>query len=202
MNSNIFRFNLGSKSELEVAISRSVEVLKSGGVIVHPTDTCYGMAADINNQEAINKVYKLKGRDFNTPLFIIVRNIPEFKKYGEWNSGIKKIIQENPRKMFTFVVPRRKILPDFLNPDFKTVGVQTPKNKFSLSLLKKFGSPLIGTSANISGQPVVYSAEDLLAQFNRAKRYPDLILDVGRLAAKKPSSVVEIKKGKILFLRR
>jgi len=202
MNLNIFKFNPKNKNEIKAAVLKSVSVLKSGGIVVHPTDTCYGVAVDINNEKAIDKVYKFKGRDFNNPLFIIVRSVSQFKKYGHWNLMIEKLVRESPEKMFTFVVPRKKTVPAFLNPNFETVGIQMPKNDFSLNLLKEFKSPLIGTSANLSNQPVNYSVKDLLSQLAKKKAYPDLILDAGKLSLKKPSSVVKLEKGKVIFLRK
>jgi len=198
----IFKFNPKSKLETQEAVSRSIEILKKGGTIVHPTDTCYGIAADINNKKAIKKVYQFKGRAFNKPFFIIVRSITQFKQYGHWNSLAERIIKQHPRKMFTFVVPRKKTVPKHLNPDFDTIGMQMPKNKFSLSLLERFDRPVIGTSANLSNEPVVYSIKDLLTQLKKINRYPDLVLDAGKMPVKKPSRVIEIKGKNIGILRK
>jgi len=198
----IFKFNPKSKLETQKAVNKSIEVLQKGGIIIHPTDTCYGVAADMNNQKAIKKVYKFKGRDFSNPLFIITSNITQFKKYGRWNSLAQKMVKKNPKKMYTFVVSRKKTVPVYLNPDFDTIGIQMPKCLFSQTLLKKFKSPVIGTSANISNQPAVYSIKDLLIQLKKVKRYPDLILDAGKLPIKKPSSVVKLKGKELIFLRR
>ena len=201
MNLPILKFNLKKQAEIDLAAARAVAVLKKGGIVVHPTDTCYGIAADMSSKRAINKVYKFKGRDFNNPFFIIVKDINQFKQYGSWNKLAQEMIKQNPGEMFTFVVSRKKGVPVYLNPSFPTIGIQTPKNRFSLTLLKKFGSPVIGTSANIFSQPVVYSIKDLLTQLKKAGRYPDLILDGGQLPYKKPSSVVKINGQKIEILR-
>ena len=161
---NILKFNSKSKQETLKAVDESIKVLKNGGIIIHPTDTCYGIAADIYSSKAIKKVYKFKGRDFNNPFFIITPNITQFKKYGYWNSLAEEIVKRNPKKMFTFVVSRKKTVPEYLNPNFKNIGIQMPKCLFSQTLLKKFKFPVIGTSANISNHSVVYSIKDLLIQ--------------------------------------
>ncbi len=199
---NILKFNPKSKLETQRAVDESVIVLKKGGIIIHPTDTCYGIAADMGNEKAIKKVYRFKGRDFNKPCFIIARNVNQFKKYGSWNKLAQEMIEKNPRKMFTFVVSRKKMVPEFLNPDFDTVGIQMPKRPFSQVLLKDFGRPLVGTSANLSSLPVVYSIEELMDQLSDVKIYPDLILDGGRFPIKKPSSIIRIKGRKVEILRK
>jgi len=61
---NIFKFNLEKQEEINQAVEKSIKILNKGGTIVHPTDTCYGIAADMKNEMAVKKVYKLKGRDF------------------------------------------------------------------------------------------------------------------------------------------
>lgn len=199
---NILKFNPKSKQETLEVVDESIKILKKGGIIIHPTDTCYGIAADIYNSKAIKKVYKFKGRDFNNPFFIITPNITQFKKYGYWNSLAEEMVKRNPKKMFTFVVSRKKTVPEYLNPNFKNIGIQMPKCLFSQTLLKKFKSPVIGTSANISNHSVVYSIKDLLIQLKKVNRYPDLILDAGTLPIKKPSSVVKINLENIEILRK
>jgi len=113
----------------------------------------------------------------------------------------KKIIEANSEKMHTFVVPRKKAVPDRLNPGLETIGIQIPRNIFSLSLLEELKNPVIGTSANVSGLPVVYSISELMDQLDSVNRYPDLILDAGRLPVRKPSTIIEIKENKVKILR-
>jgi len=195
----IIKINLNSISP---AASKAAKVLKSGGIVVHPTDTCYGIAADVFNPKAIKKIYQFKGRDYKNPLFVILPNISQFRKYGQYNSLIEKTIKKYPQKMFTFIVLQKNTIPSHFNPDFKTIGIQIPKNPFSLTLLKKFRLPLAGTSANLSGMENNYSIRSLLNQLKNSQIHPDLIIDAGKLPIRKPSSVVQIKDGKINYLRK
>ena len=201
MNLNIFKFNSKNRKEINAAVLKAVNVLKSGGIVVHPTDTCYGIAADITNRAAVEKVYNFKGRDYNKPLSIIVGDFEQFKKYGTWHPLVEEMITKNPKKQFTFVVKRKQTVPSYLNSDFSTIGMQIPKYKLSLAMLKKLGSPLTATSANFSGMPNNYSVEDLLIQLKSVKNYPDLILDGGRLLRRAPSSVVEVGGKTVKVLR-
>lgn len=201
MKVNIFKLDLSGEKAPEPAVIRAVSVLRAGGIVAHPTDTCYGLAADIANEAAIKKVYEFKGRDHNKPLSIIVGNLDELAKYGEYSPLMEKMTQENPGRQFTFVVKRKKTVPEFLNPGESTVGIQIPKYKLSLALLAEFGSPLTATSANISGMSECYSAEELLAQIGEDGTMPDLIIDGGRLSHNPPSRVVRIEGEKIEILR-
>ncbi|MFH1671730.1 MAG: L-threonylcarbamoyladenylate synthase [Candidatus Portnoybacteria bacterium] len=199
MNLEIIKLN---PNNISLMAQKAADVLKSGGIVIHPTDTCYGIAADASNPRAVKKIYQFKGRDYKNPLFIILPDFNQFKKYGQWHSLIEETIRDNSKKMFTFVVPQKKnVLPRF-NPGFKTIGIQIPNNPFSLAMLKKSGLPIAGTSANLSGMRNNYSVRSLIKQIGAADIYPDLIIDGGRLSFKKPSSVVEIKEGKINYLRK
>lgn len=203
MNCEIIKFNINNQEEIDYVAQKASLIFKKGGIVIHPTDTCYGIAADIRNREAIKKVYMFKGRNFDKPLFIIVSNYSEFEKYGMWHENIAQIIKDNQEKMHTFVVTRKPVLPNYINPGLKTVGIQIPKIKISQALLKENGAPLIGTSANISGQSNNYSILELTSQLENVNRWPDLILDGGELPRKNPSSVVAVdNEGEIEILRQ
>jgi len=104
--------------------------------------------------------------------------------------------------MFSFVLPRKKAVPPHFNPDYQTIGIQAPKFDFSQSLLNLVDFPLVATSANRSTMRNVYSIGALLKQIKKAEILPDLIIDGGRLPFRKPSCVIEIKNGEIIYLRK
>ena len=185
-----------------MAVEKAAKVLNDGGIVIHPTDTCYGIAANIFNLEAVKKVYQFKGREYQKPFNIIVRDFKQLKKYGHWHPIIKETIIQNPERMFSFILPRKRIIPSYFNSDFETIGIQIPKFNFSLSLLNLVDFPLVATSANLSTMKNVYSINALMKQIKKADVLPDLIVDGGRLPLRRPSSVVEIKNGKINYLRK
>lgn len=205
MDSRLIKFNLNSKKELEQAVAKAVIVLKSGGLVIHPTDTCYGLAADITNQKALERVYQLKKRSSQKPLKIIVSNFNEFKKYGQYYPVIKYLAKKYEPYQICFVVSKTKAVPPFLNPQDSTIGIQVPRCFICQQLLKKTGVPLVATSANISNEKECYNLLELSEQFDRGRseQPPLLILYGGPLSRNKPSSVVKVvsnKKIKILRL--
>jgi L-threonylcarbamoyladenylate synthase len=191
-----------NRETIQGAIKESIAVLKSGGVIIHPTDTCYGITANIFDSEAIEKIYRFKGRNYSKPFSIVVNSIKEFKKYGEWLPEIESLLRENPKRVFSFVVPKKENIPPYLNPGITTIGIIITNHPFLSLLLKKIKQPLVATSANLSGLQNNYSINSLLKQIKNADVYPDLIIDQGRLPFRRPSSVVEIKNGQIYYLRK
>lgn len=187
------------KHNLHEVLDEAVLVLRSGGIIVHPSDTCYGIAADIFNEKAIKKVYNFKKRDIDKPINIIVKNIDDFKKYGGWNELISDFLSKE--KMHSFVVRKTANVPKFLNPEFNNLGIQIPRHCLSREMLIKMNGPLTATSANISGENSVYSVKELLAQTKESEVLPDLIIDAGEIPKNEPSKIIEIinsNKYKIL----
>jgi len=204
MQTNIIKINLNTKESLDKGIKKAVAVLKLGGVVIHPTDTCYGMAADITNQKAIEKVYLLKKRDFKKPLKIIVKNLKEFRKYGQYYPVISKLIKKYHPYQIAFVVPKTKLVPLFLNPQDSTIGIQVPGCQICQQLLRKTNLPLAATSANISNERECYDLIELFKQFSKddPNQPPFLIIYGGRLPRKKPSSVVKIINNKKIEILR
>ena len=189
----IVKFNLNDDRERLQAARLAARVLKEGGIVIHPTDTCYGFAVDFKNKKSIAEVFRIKGRDEAKPFFIIVKDMREFRIYGSYHQLIKNILDAYPRHPLTFVVKRKKSLPAFLNPTIATIGIQITKCPFSQELLRLFGRPIVGTSANISNQLPCYSVAEIKKQFAGVKiNLPLLFLDGGRLSHKKPSTVIAI----------
>jgi len=204
MQANIVKISLNNKKSVNRGVKKAVAVLKLGGVVIHPTDTCYGIAADITNQKAIKKVYWLKKRSFKKPLKIIVRNLKEFREYGRYYPIIRKIINKYQPYQITFVVSKTKAVSPFLNPQDSTIGIQVPRCQICQELLKKSKVPLIATSANISNEKECYNLIELSKQFNKnnSSQPPFLILYGGKLPRIKPSSVVKIISNKKIEIFR
>lgn len=183
-------------------IKEIVRVLKNGGMVVYPSDTCYGLAVDGSNKKAIDKVYRFKQRDKNKPLSVMVRDKNEFIKYGEWSPIVDKFLVK--KKAYTYVVKRTKNLSKYLNSQNKNIGIQIPKNRLSQEILKYFPRPITATSANISNKKNVYNINFLLRQIKKenSKILPDLILDAGQIPYKKPSTIINILKNRYNILRK
>lgn len=183
-------------------LKKVVEVLKSGGVIMHPTETCYGLAADIFNLQAIKKVYAIKKMKADKPVSIMVRNLYEAKKYARFNKMALKLAEKYWPGPLTIIVPRKKALPAYLNRGYDTVGIRCPDSKTSMELILANGGPLTTTSANITGQPEVYKVKDFLQQVSAGVAAPDYIMDEGKIAKNKPSTIVEVSPEGVRIIRK
>lgn len=190
-----------SNENFRSVLKKSAAVLKRGGVIAHPTDTCYGLAADIFSKKGLKKLYSLKKMSFNKPVSIIVSSKKQAYRYGKFNALAKKSSKKYWPGPLTIIVQRKPLLSRFLNPSSKTIGIRFPEHKFSVSIVKVFGKPITTTSANVTSLKSSYCVKEILAQFKTNK--PELIIDGGILNRKtKPSTIADVSSGKIVLIRK
>lgn len=179
-------------------IEEAVESLKSGGVIIYPTDTCYGFGADMTNIFALEKIYRIKGRENRKPLSMIVKNIGQIEKFALVESQQKKILEQYLPGPYTFIM---------LNIDYRTIklaslGIRIPDYKVTQAIANRFHRPYATTSANKSNEEPCYSVSCILKQFSNNQYLPNLILDAGELAKNSPSTVVNLTGNKPVVLRQ
>ncbi|MBN1494135.1 threonylcarbamoyl-AMP synthase [Candidatus Peregrinibacteria bacterium] len=177
-----------------------LKVIQAGGIVMHPTETCYGLAVDVFNEEALAKLHMLKKMAFNKPVSVIVHSIEDAKRWGEINSEAEGLMNQFWPGPYTFIVNRSKNLPPFFNKGIERVGFRNPPIASLLNIVKKIGHPITTTSANISGKPHVYEVDPFISQLReeRSQIEPDLILDGGLLEQNEPSAVYDVVDGKVL----
>ena len=171
-------------------IKEAISVLKKGGVIAYPTDTIYGIGVDISNSRAVKKILKLKGRGCKKPLSVAVASFPMIEKIAKLNSKQRCLLKKYLPGPFTFVVPKKKIVPDIVTANSDLVGIRFFEHRLTNTIIKKFGSPIITTSANVSGQKEIMNYQDL-------KLEVDYIVK-GKCNYKLHSTVVDLANNKIL----
>ena len=197
---NMKRFKVKGNIWSIEAETEFLKVIQAGGVVMHPTETCYGLAADVFNEEALIKLHMIKKMSFNKPVSIIVPSMEDAKRWGEVTPQAEELMKKFWPGPYTFIVKRTKNLPPFFNKGIDKVGFRNPPIDSLLKIVKKIGHPITTTSANISGKPHVYEVEPFIAQLReeRSKIEPDLILDAGLLEQNDPSSIYDVAEGKVL----
>ncbi len=169
------------------AIEKAARVLDEGGLVVYPTESAYALGCDATNEVAAKKVFSLKKR-VGKYLPMIVGSVGIAKKYGVLDRYASALLKRFSPGPLTLIVPKKGI-PDVVNSDF----VFRIPSGVAGKLAKVFGKPVVSTSANISGEGVIYSfakVRDLF--FGKV----GLILDGGDLEEKPVSTIV--KDGKII----
>lgn len=174
----------------------AVEVLERGGLVIYPTDTTYGLAADAENREAVLKVYRVKVRPRSNPLTIAVSDFEMMARYAVFDERLKSFMREFLPGAVTFILPKTERVPDEVNP--RAVGVRVPDNPIAIELVRRFGRAVTATSANISGRPPAYTPEEAMMALPEV----DLIIDAGPLPRGPASTVVDLTSGRPELVRR
>ena len=179
-------------------ISRVVDCLKQGGVIIYPTDTTYGLGCDIFNRKGVKKIYQIKQRDPRKPFSFICADLSDVANYAQVSNFAFKTMKRNLPGPYTFVLEATRIVPDLLTTKQKTVGIRIPQNLIALAIVRELGHPLVTTSANVSGETTLTDPamiNDLMG------KTVDMVIDGGVLLGD-PSTVIGLIDDQVEILRQ
>lgn len=139
-------------TNLDTAVKEIVEILRKGGVILYPTDTVWGVGCDATNAEAVDKIYKLKGSDDKKSMLVLCGNVDSVVRYVNKAPSVAFDVMEMTSKPLTAILPGAVNVATNLIPEEGTLGIRVPDHEFCQQLLRRFGRPIVSTSANISGE--------------------------------------------------
>lgn len=161
-------------------ISKVVEVLQKGGLIIYPTDTIYGIGCDIHNHKAIGRIAQLKGLKPEKAMFsIICHNLSQLSDYTRpIDNRVFKLMKKNLPGPFTFILNANHKVPALFQSNKKTVGIRIPDNNILLEIVKEFGAPLLTTSVHDDDEIIEYTTDPELIH-ERYKHMVDLVIDGG-----------------------
>ena len=138
---------------MENVIREVYGVLKSGGSILYPTDTIWGVGCDATNAEAIDKIYKIKERDVNKPMLVILDDDRKLMRYVKDVPEVAWDILDHNEDPLTIIYPQAMGLATNLPAANGSIGIRIVKHPFCQALIRKYNKPLVSTSANFSGEP-------------------------------------------------
>ncbi len=178
-------------------IDEAVKVLADGGVILYPTDTVYGLGANIFNRKAVKKVYNIKKRSYLKPVSLLVSSKDAIPLVSKASLNQLNFIDKYLPGPYTFILKKSKIVPRHLTSGSANVGVRVPKSEIACSLAKIF--PITTTSANLSNKDTLNTPEEILKQLGCEV---DLIIDVGPLKFGNPSTIIDLTGEEPVFVKR
>lgn len=175
------------------AIQEAVNVIQEGGVVAHATETCYGLACDLQNPEAVTKLFQIKERPYDRPVSALFANVEDAKEVAEWNDDAEQLAKKHLPGPLTIILPLYEPKRFFATPrGGMSIGVRVSNHPLAKALVTECAMPISTTSANLHGKPNPYTIADILMQFKDKKMLPDLILDSGTLPFVPPSTVIDL----------
>ncbi len=154
MDTKIFDIEKLNLKEKEKAIYEASQAIKSGELVIFPTETVYGIGADGLNYEAVSNIYKAKGRPSDNPLILHVCDLDMVRDVTDCDLGVlEKLAKAFWPGPFTAVLKKSEKVPLITTGGLDTVAVRIPDNDIAVELIRKSGTPIAAPSANISGKP-------------------------------------------------
>jgi len=180
-------------------ILRGARLLAKGGLVAFPTETVYGLGANALDAKAVQKIFQAKGRPSDNPLIVHIATMKELEMVAQKIPAVAlKLMKKFWPGPLTFVLPKKKSVPDVVTAGGKTVAVRMPDNKVALALIKAAKCPVAAPSANLAGKPSPTSAAHVLEDFGDNI---DLIIDGGKTHHGLESTVIDVTGKKVEILR-
>ncbi len=186
---------------MQQEIQKCIEVLKSGGLILYPTDTVWGIGCDATNEEAVKKIFALKKRKDSKSMIVLVANDSMLNKYVAEVPELAWNIIDISTKSTTIIYPKAKQLAkNAVSPD-GSIAIRMVKEGFCNQLVHRFNKPIISTSANISDKPTPKTFYEISAEIINAVDFVvNQKFDSGNHT---PSSIIQIGlAGEIKIIRK
>jgi tRNA threonylcarbamoyl adenosine modification protein (Sua5/YciO/YrdC/YwlC family) len=180
-------------------IHHAVKILERGGVIVYPTDTIYGLAADIYRKDAVERIFKIKKVSKQKRMSLIFPDLSDIAEWAHVPTNVYRIMKRVLPGKYTFILPASKEVPKNVLQKRRTMGVRVPDNEVSRCLVEALGRPLLSTSVpKGEGEDNFYTDPDEIAE--RFRYDVDLILDAG-IMPNMPSTVVDFTTNPPVIIR-
>jgi L-threonylcarbamoyladenylate synthase len=191
--------NVNDKNVIEEAIA----VLKNGGIVIYPTETCYGVGVDATNSDAVTNVLEYKKRPQGKPVSIGVVSESMANEFVELNNSAKNIYKNFLPGPVTVISKSKGNVDKRLESEKKSLGIRIPNYPLILKIIKEFGGPITTTSANSSGKKTPYSIQDIFENISeKQKNLIGLIIDAGELPHNPPSTVIDTTTEELTTYRK
>ena len=181
----VFHTESLSKREFDQILS----VLDLGGVIGFPTDTAYGLGADPYNDEAVARIFRIKGREESKPILLLVDSVEMMEKIARPTPRFYDLANAFWPGPLTIILEAAPSLSPLVTAGTGTVGVRLPDAPFVQELLRRFGKAITATSANLSGMPSCLTAAEVRTQLEGRL---ELLIDGGELPERGGSTVIDL----------
>lgn len=177
-------------------MERAARVLHLGGLVVYPTETLYGLGANIMDIGAIQRVFEVKGRLADKPISIAFRDVAHAERYAQFTPMARRLAELFLPGPLTMILPANINLGEMFGGE--KIAVRISNHKVVQSILNKVKFPITATSANISGKADPVCAQDSMDQIGDKV---DIVLDSGNCEHRMPSTVVDLSEGKLVVVR-
>jgi L-threonylcarbamoyladenylate synthase len=186
---------------MQTEIKKALEVLRSGGIILYPTDTVWGIGCDATNESAVKRVFEIKKRTDTKAMLVLIDSAAKLQGYVDEIPDMAWDLIEMTEKPLTIIYPQAKNLAFNLIAEDKSIGIRVTNEPFSKTLCEQFRKPIVSTSANVSGEPTPRNFSQISEKIKSAVDYVVNFCQDDK-SEPKPSSIIKLAKGNLFQLIR
>ncbi len=204
-------YEVHPKTPQERTIRKVIDQLRSGAVMLYPTDTVYAIGCDLHVKSAVERVRQIKQLSNDKPLTFLCSSLSNISHYAIVSDSAYRIIKRLIPGSYTFLLPATKQVPRLvMSPKQKTTGIRVPDNNFCLNLIEELGNPIISTSAHITNEqegqaPVALPIEGNIGKaelFDSLEKLVDIIVDDTSDPGYQVSTILDFSSNEPLLLRK
>lgn len=171
-------------------IKQAAQIVRDGGVIALPTDSCYAIACHLDDKEAVTRLRRIRGIDDKHHLALLCRDLSEIGQYAQVDNVQYRLLKATTPGPYAFILPATREVPKRVShPSRKTVGLRVPDNAIAQALLHELDGPLLSTTLMLPGETVPLN--DGVEIRERLEHLLDLVLDGGACGIE-PSTVIDL----------
>lgn len=186
---------------MEEDLSKAVEIMRKGGVILYPTDTIWGIGCDATNSAAVKRIYEIKRRAENKAMLVLLDKMSEIEKYIDIVPEMAYSLNDLSEKPITIIYDGAHGLAPELLGENRSVGIRVSREVFTQKLCARLHRPIVSTSANISGQPAPTFFKEISEEIKSAVDYVVSFRQNDNVECT-PSSIIKLSADNVIKIIR
>jgi tRNA threonylcarbamoyl adenosine modification protein (Sua5/YciO/YrdC/YwlC family) len=181
-------------------IHQAVAILKDGGIVVYPTDSCYALGCHLDDKHAVARIREIRGLDDQHHLTLMCRDLSEISNYARVDNAQFRLLKANTPGSYTFILEATKEVPKRLqHPKKSTIGIRVPDHPVALALLEELGEPMSSSTLILPGEPWPLNDAGLIRELLEKK--VDAVID-GGVAGADFTTVIDLTGSVPVLLRQ
>lgn len=193
-------FQLHPQNPQARLVKQAAKVIREGGIVALPTDSCYALVCHLDDKEAVARMRRLRGVDEKHHLTLLCRDLSEIAVYAKIDNWQYRLLKATTPGPYTFILEATKEVPRRLShPSRKTIGLRIPENRIVHALLEELQQPLLGTTLILPGETEALTEANVICE--KLARQIELVVDGGSCSLQ-PTTVIDIAGSKPVLIRQ
>ncbi|MDH3589327.1 MAG: L-threonylcarbamoyladenylate synthase [Gammaproteobacteria bacterium] len=181
-------------------ISRAVDIIRGGGVVVYPTDSCYALGCHVGNKAALERVRRIRQAGRNHNFTLVCKDLSEISSYARVDNATYRMLRSLTPGPYTFILIATREVPKRLqNPKRKTIGIRIPNHPVSLAMLHELDAPIMSSTLMLPGEPLPMTDPEEIQ--DRLVNEVDAVIDSGNCGLD-PTTVIDLAGSAPVLVRQ